>query len=261
MKHICLLFTLIPLMMGIGETKNPFRIDILYDNVPYDRRLINDWGFSCLVKYNGENILFDTGGNGKILLKNMQILGIDPKTVNMIFLSHSHGDHTGGLIEFLRVNHNLDVCLLKSFPERIKQEIRRVGARPIEIGNRPTKLREGIYSTGELGGWIKEQALVLNSPEGAIVITGCAHPGVVEIAKVAKEITGKKIFLLLGGFHLSGLSRSKITDIALALKKLGVIKVAPTHCSGEKARLIFKEIFGKNYIPTGLGARIRGDTL
>lgn len=264
MRGIVLLLTLF--FMGTGAIKGSeelIRITIVYDNELCSESdgLIRDWGFSCLIKYNRKNILFDTGGNGKILLENMKLLNIDPRSVSAVFLSHAHGDHTGGLASFLRENHDVSVYIPKAFPDRIKKEITHLGANLLQIGRDPQQIGEGVYSTGELGEWIKEQSLILDTPRGSIVITGCAHPGIVKIAERAMKITGKKILLLIGGFHLCGIRKSEITHIALHLKKLGVINVAPTHCSGEKARLIFKEIFGKNYIPAGLGITIRGDKL
>ena len=80
------------------------RITILYDNTAYDERLTSDWGFSCLIETPGMNILFDTGASGEILLNNMQILNIDPASVDAVFITHAHYDHTGGLGDFLHIH-------------------------------------------------------------------------------------------------------------------------------------------------------------
>ena len=77
-------------------------ITVVYNNVPYDSRLSTAWGISC---FNGgleKTILFDTGGNGQVLLANMEKTGIAPKEVEIVFLSHIHEDHAGGLWDLLQ---------------------------------------------------------------------------------------------------------------------------------------------------------------
>jgi 7,8-dihydropterin-6-yl-methyl-4-(beta-D-ribofuranosyl)aminobenzene 5'-phosphate synthase len=46
-------------------------------------------------------ILFDAGQSGKPILYNMEKMGLNPKEIDMIFLSHCHYDHSGGLVEIL----------------------------------------------------------------------------------------------------------------------------------------------------------------
>ena len=110
-----------------------------------------------------------------------------------------------------------------------------------------------MATTGELNG-IKEQSLIIATSKGLIVVTGCAHPGIVNIVKKAKELTGKDVYLAIGGFHLSGASQRTISSIIEELKALGVKKVAPCHCSGDLARRLFKEKFGEDYLEAGVGA-------
>lgn len=56
------------------------------------------------------------------------------------------------------------------------------------------------------------------------------------------------------GFHLTGLTDEKIREIILALKKIGVRKVAPSHCTGEKAIVLFRESWGDSFLEGGVGA-------
>jgi 7,8-dihydropterin-6-yl-methyl-4-(beta-D-ribofuranosyl)aminobenzene 5'-phosphate synthase len=232
--------------------KSEMIITIVYDNNPYDSRLSPAWGFSCLVKLPQKAILFDTGGEGTILLDNMAKLGIDPKEIDVVVLSHVHGDHVGGLASFFKRNSNVTVYLPASFPQGLKDEVRITGAKLEEV-DKARELFDGAFTTGELDGGIKEQSLVLRTPKGLVVITGCAHPGIVNIAKKAGEITGEKIYLLIGGFHLIGAFPSQITYVAESLLQLGVEKVAPCHCSGEGARRLFSDYFGDNYVDCGVG--------
>jgi len=119
----------------------------------------------------------------------------------------------------------------------------------------------GIYSTGELGTWVKEQSLIVNTERGLIVITGCAHPGVVKIINTAKELLGKPVLLVLGGFHLVGRSKQEIDRIIHGFRNLGVHFVGPCHCSGDLARELFKKEYKKNFINIGVGRVITMDDL
>jgi len=97
------------------------KITIIYDNTAYRESLQSDWGFSCLVEVeNTPRILFDTGGNGRILLSNMEKLNINPKSINEVFISHAHLDHTGGLSDFLQVNPEVKVYVPISYPKPSK---------------------------------------------------------------------------------------------------------------------------------------------
>ena len=84
------------------------KITIIYDNTAYKKSFQADWGFSCLVEVdNTPKILFDTGADGSILLSNMKKLNINPDSIEEVFISHVHFDHTGGLSAFLNVNSDV----------------------------------------------------------------------------------------------------------------------------------------------------------
>lgn len=234
---------------------------ILYDNNRFDPRLKTGWGFSCLVRTMEKTILFDTGGDGRILLDNMKQLGIEPIEVDAVVLSHVHGDHTGGLAAFLEKNSRVVVYLPGSFPVEFKKAVMSLGAvvkEIIEAG----EILPGAFTTGEIGDGIREQALALKTTEGLVVITGCAHPGVVRMVRKAREITGEeRVYLVAGGFHLGGVSVSRIESIAGELRLLTVEKVAPCHCSGDETRRVFRKLFAADFIEAGVGKRIQLPTL
>jgi 7,8-dihydropterin-6-yl-methyl-4-(beta-D-ribofuranosyl)aminobenzene 5'-phosphate synthase len=227
----------------------------VYDNYPHNSRLGTGWGFSCVVKAGGNNILFDTGAESRTLLGNMEGVGIDPEAIDAVVLSHAHGDHTGGLEGFLKVNPDVSVYVLDSFPGGIKETVGSSGARLFEVSG-PVEISEGVSTTGGLGDRIMEQSLVVNTDRGLVVLTGCAHPGIVDIVREARRLTGRDIHLVMGGFHLSGESDEGLRSIMSSLKELGVERAAPCHCSGERARELFSQEYGEDYIANGVGMAI-----
>jgi 7,8-dihydropterin-6-yl-methyl-4-(beta-D-ribofuranosyl)aminobenzene 5'-phosphate synthase len=240
---------------GTGGRTGNLRITIVYDNNEFDHRLDTAWGFSCLVEGLEKTILFDTGGDGSILLSNMETLGIQPSEIDALVISHVHSDHAGGMADLLRVHSNLTAYLPTSFPERLKDAVTGAGARLVEVAG-PLEICSDAYTTGELGASIREQSLVIDTAEGLVVITGCAHPGILHIVQQAKKQLRGEVHLVLGGFHLSGQSSSKIEGIARDIRREGVEKVAPCHCSGDRAREVFEDLYGGDFITAGVGTTI-----
>lgn len=233
------------------ETVEGLTITIVYDNNEYDERLKTAWGFSCLVERGNLILLFDTGGDADTLLTNMATLGLDPTDVDIVVLSHIHGDHVGGLGGILAANQEITVYLPRSFSASFKEQ---AGAHALVVEvHEPMEIADGIYTTGELGTGIIEQSLVVVTESGLVVITGCAHPGITNIVAKAKEITGEEVYLVIGGFHLSGVSQAVIEGIVEEFRELGVQKVAPCHCSGDPARSIFERKYGEDFIRVGVG--------
>ena len=206
-----------------------------------------------MIETGKKKILFDTGDNGKMLLDNMEKLGVDPKSIDTVFLSHFHHDHTGGLKEFLKINSNVKVYYQQSLNQELIVTIKNSGAVPIPVSD-SMEILPDVFSIGEIDGKIPEQSLALRSPEGIVIITGCAHPGIINILEKAKNILpGERIYLVLGGFHLHRSSEEEITHTVTKLYDLDVLTIAPTHCSGEAARKLIKKECYKNYIEVGAG--------
>ncbi len=234
-------------------TEKAVSIITIYDNYQVDPRLQTGWGFACLIKASGKNLLFDTGADSPTLLSNLEQLNIALEEIDVVVLSHIHQDHVGGLPGLLERKGEVEVYIPSSFPNSIRETIESHGGKYFDISD-SREIIEGIYSTGELGNIIKEQSLIINTNKGLVIITGCAHPGVVNIIKKIKEIfAGKEIFLVLGGFHLLSASDSQLKQVVDDFEKLGVKKVAPSHCSGDETRELFKEVYQDNFIENGVG--------
>jgi len=230
-------------------------VTVVYNNNPSVEGLRTGWGFSCLMEGYQRTVLFDTGGDSETLLYNMEKLGIDPTKVEVVFLSHIHADHTGGLEGFLKRNSRVEVFLLPSFPSGFKREVKSLGANYVEVG-KLTEVCKDVFSTGELGTGIREQSLVVKPSKGLVIITGCAHPGIVEIIEQVKKSFKEDIHLVMGGFHLLSTSEREIGKIVQDFRRLEVVKSAPCHCSGDECRELFERGYKEDFIKLGVGSRI-----
>jgi 7,8-dihydropterin-6-yl-methyl-4-(beta-D-ribofuranosyl)aminobenzene 5'-phosphate synthase len=230
-------------------------ITIVHDNNPCVDSLQVAWGFSAFVTGPEKTILFDTGSDGTLLLENMAKLQIDPGKVDIIVLSHLHGDHTGGLTGLLKANPRVQVFLPASLPAKFKAAVQGYGARVVEV-KEPQDICHNVSTTGILGRRIKEQALVLRTQRGLVVLTGCAHPGIARIVKEVESLHEGGILLVIGGFHLEWVTRGRVRSTIAAFRSCGVRYVAPTHCSGEKARQLFQQSYGRDYVDAGVGRTI-----
>lgn len=236
--------------------KSNIKLTVIYDNNPINENLQTDWGFACLLEFGKFKILFDTGDNGTILLSNMNKLGIKPRSISILVLSHHHHDHTGGIIEFLKINPNVEVFYPCSFPEVIIGSIKKSGAAAIPVSEFYEILSD-IYILELHDSAIPEQCLVVRSKRGIIIVTGCAHPGIITLLrKVKMYFPNDPIYFVIGGFHLHKMTEEEATVIIHKIFKMNLETIAPTHCTGSPARKIFKEMFGDKYIECGAGKTI-----
>lgn len=235
-----------------GAPGGTLRFTVLYDNYVFQDGTRADWGFSCLIEGAEKTILFDTGTKPLVLLHNAQALKVDLKKVELIVLSHEHGDHTGGLQAVLAEKPSATVYFPASFSPEFGRRAREAGAETRAV-DKPVEICRNVHLTGEMGDRIKETSLVLDTPEGLIVVTGCSHPGIVDILKRAKEIRNKPIRLVFGGFHLGNTPDAEVQKIIAAFKELGVERCGATHCTGDRPIALFKAAFGDRYVPVGTG--------
>ncbi len=192
------------------------RITIIYNNIA-KRGLKSGWGFSCLIEEKKKKILFDTGCDGSDLLFNLRELGYNVEDINIIVLSHQHWDHTGGLFDVLNLNNKLEVFVLESFSENLKDEIRkRAKLREVKGEQR---IFGSVYTTGLVKDNPDEQSLILETGKGVVVLVGCSHPGVARILEIARRYG--KVYGIIGGFH--GFSDFYILA--------GVMVIGACHCT------------------------------
>ncbi|MFP4005687.1 MAG: MBL fold metallo-hydrolase [Candidatus Hadarchaeia archaeon] len=210
--------------------------------VVYDNRakagFREGWGFSCLIELEKENILFDTGWDGKILLSNMSKMNVKLDDIDRVVLSHAHWDHIGGLTHVLR--EGMKVYLPQSFSEHLKDELR--PRTDLHVIDDPQEIMKGVWSTGELENKIEEQSLVLETSKGLVVVVGCSHPGVPKILSVSSKFGD--LYGIIGGLH--GFDQYEV------LEGLGLI--VATHCTENDDKI--EELFQESYVEGGAGLEI-----
>lgn len=209
------------------------KISIVYNNEAREGYKPG-FGFACIIN---NKILFDTGENGKDLLFNIEKMGLDIKEIDKVVLSHDHFDHTGGLIDLLQANGNVDVYVLDTFSTDIKDKIGLVAR--LKIASESCKITDKVYTTGKLSGEVDEQSLILETDKGIVVVVGCSHPGVDNIIEKATEYGN--VYAVIGGFH--GFDKLE------ALKDIEVI--GSCHCT-EKVKEI-KKMYPDKYLELKAG--------
>jgi 7,8-dihydropterin-6-yl-methyl-4-(beta-D-ribofuranosyl)aminobenzene 5'-phosphate synthase len=257
-----LVLATIPLLASLGSVvegaaqsepslQGTVTLTVLYDNTAVDERLGIGWGFAVLLETPDQTVLFDTGADGEALLENFRLLGKDPMAVDAIVISHAHGDHTQGLQALFDLGLRPRLYLLSAFPQEMREEIARnsemVEAFPGQ------EIVPGIRTTGQVGTTIPEQALILDTQAGTVVLTGCAHPGVILMVERAQELSSAPLDLVMGGFHLMEAPAEEVQTILDDFRRLGVQRLGATHCTGEQTIAAMEGAYGEDFHPLGAG--------
>lgn len=242
-----------------GQTEPPQPVEtvltIVYDNYAAVEGFSTGWGFAVLIETGDHTVLFDTGEDGDALLSNLERLGKDPAAIEVIVISHAHSDHTGGLPALLAQGGRPKLFILPSFPKPTAEMIQ--GVEEVMETTPGQEIVPGIRSTGQLGTQVPEQALILDTQEGPVLLTGCAHPGILQMAQKAMDLSSGTLHAVMGGFHLMDATESDLQDIVSGFQGLGVQSAGATHCSGDPAVTAFREAYGDHFLELGAGRTIR----
>jgi 7,8-dihydropterin-6-yl-methyl-4-(beta-D-ribofuranosyl)aminobenzene 5'-phosphate synthase len=273
------------LALAAGEkvAVGKLRVTILDTMVSGNSGLDGEWGFAALVEADGRRILYDTGSSPGMVLHNVRSLKLDLSGVEDVILSHSHDDHTEGLLT-LRTElrkHNpkaLSRCHVgagifaaretgdgAAFPhmQKLKTDYEALGGFFV-IHDAPAEIAPGVWFSGPVprrhnernwnpGLFIRsaegraedtlpeDSALVINTGDGTVIVTGCGHAGVMNICERARDILGPQpIAGVIGGLHLFLNNEASIAATGATLKALGVRKILAAHCTGFEATYILR---------------------
>ena len=246
-------------------------LTILVENTTSAMALIGEWGFSALITIDGYPLLFDTGHRDALFVNSAQ-LKMPLKDIEEIVISHGHYDHCGALVALLKQIGSRPVTAHPGiFVKRYsigagghklavgcpfsEAEAAAAGAQ-FRYSVKPLEIRPGVYVTGtiprrtvyeDVGGHFAiesgedlmedhiedDMALVIDHPQGLIVMSGCAHAGMVNTLSYAREITGTNhIQAYIGGTHLVNASPERIEATVSYLHHERPDRIMIGHCTG-----------------------------
>lgn len=239
--------------------QNDDSIIIVYNNVPSKNHLKTDWGYAVWIEIGKEVVLFDSGTKANLLQSNFLKLNLDPSKISVVAISHEHNDHVGGLELVLKqVKKGCTIYLPNDFKPSLIDEFDKL---KFKVNDQYRQIAKGVWLTEifiDTDRGIKEQALVLEKEKKIIMITGCAHPGIVKMCEAVKSrFSNKTLELVTGGFHLMRTSEEDVAQISNKIKQLGFQQVAPSHCTGDNSLAIFKKDWGENFVNLNLGDSYR----
>jgi 7,8-dihydropterin-6-yl-methyl-4-(beta-D-ribofuranosyl)aminobenzene 5'-phosphate synthase len=237
---------------GITE---PVTVRVVYDNYVHTSGMTADWGYSIMIGGLEKTLLFDTGTRPEIFESNFRKMNLDATETDAVLLSHEHQDHIGGISAFIKMKSGIPVIMPAAFPEEFKLRMAGLGMEPVMV-KEPAMICTHLYTSGVFDYPLAEQALVLDTKKGLVVMTGCSHPGIVNMLEVIKSSFNKNIYMVFGGFHLMNESDRETASIISRMKALGVVKCGATHCTGDKQIEIFRKTFGSDFVELGVGNTI-----
>ncbi|MDA2928399.1 MBL fold metallo-hydrolase [Acidobacteria bacterium AH-259-O06] len=242
-----------------SQPRSELEIQIIYDNTSAREDMRADWGFAALVTFRGHRVLFDSGAYPELFLENLKKMGVDPSSIEHAVISHHHMDHRSGIYQLYGQNPSMKVHFLDNFPVQAFEAADTIGMEPHRVMG-SFQVVSGIYSTGIIEGSPPEQSLIIETAKGIVLLTGCCHPGVVKMVETVQKQRGKdSIHLLIGGLHMFMQNADQIKATIARLKQMNVATVIPAHCSGDLAKQLFQEAFGKGFDTAGAGRRIAPD--
>ncbi len=234
------------------------QLTILFDNIPGVANTRSLWGFAAqLITSDGQALLFDTGSNGRILLKNMTELGCSPLAFQWLFLSHFHWDHIGGVDSIIELNPHLICVVHDGFSKHFTADLATLTADCLIVESAPMQFAPHLWSTGMFHSEPAEHALIVETQSGLHLITGCAHPGIVQLIHHVQTVFNQPVQTVIGGFHLGAADDKTINETVAALLDSGIQRILPTHCTGIAAMTALKTVFGTRCLTGGAGYQIQ----
>ncbi|HHU76259.1 MAG TPA: MBL fold metallo-hydrolase [Firmicutes bacterium] len=263
------------------------KITTLCENSSPGFGLVPEHGLSMLLETGGKKYLFDTG-TGAGLTTNARLLDVDLATIDAVIFSHGHLDHTGGLEDLLEIRGSLPVyahpdifnnylgSIMDGNPSYVgppwtNEYLQKMNIDFIHTDS-PLELEKGIMITGPIPritpyeeqepqflrkegqGFVHDQiyddqALVIESSGGIVVLLGCTHAGLINTLSYIVDLTGKsKIKAVIGGTHLMNASDNRLASTIKDLRKFDIDKLGPCHCTGFRATAALHQAFPQQFI-------------
>jgi 7,8-dihydropterin-6-yl-methyl-4-(beta-D-ribofuranosyl)aminobenzene 5'-phosphate synthase len=279
----------------MSSTVRELRITLLADDcVGCGEGVLAEHGFAAIAEADGRSLLFDVGQSG-VLIGNAQRLGIDLSAAAQVVVSHGHYDHTGALPLLLAAYGPREViahpaALAPKFARRRGRTPRQIGS-PVgaddllragavpRLAEEGQEVQPGIFTSGPMarvtdfeaipsafavrsGSGLRrdtfedEQALIIRTRKGLVILTGCSHRGLINTVRHAMAISGEpRVHSVIGGTHLGPAGEEQIAKTVEALVGLNIPNVIATHCTGFQAAAALAAALGDAFSPGGVGCR------
>lgn len=244
-------------------------------------------GLSVYVETKKHKILLDTGATGAFA-ENAKKLGIDLKAIDTVVLSHGHYDHSGGILTFAEYNRSAGIYVstgadgayyhgsryigidrrILDLPQlirvngeyRIDEEISLftgiTGRRYWPQSN--LLLEEEVDGKRQQDEFKHEQCLVIRQKEKSVLLSGCAHNGILNILDRYHEIYGGVPDVVISGFHMMKKGDYTKEEEAVIVKTAEELAAYDTvfytgHCTGQKAYDLMKPVMREKLQPMHSG--------
>ena len=269
------------------------KLTVIVDNIGFDG-IAGEWGLCILAEFNGKKILIDSG-QSDLFAENLKKTGFDIKDIDYATLSHAHYDHANGMPRFFEENKKAKLYIRDAAKENCyrnnhfifkkyigmpKGMLEKYGDRIAKLSG-DFKLMEGAYlfphktkglekvgmrdrmyqkKSGRMkyDNFDHEQSLVLDTDKGLIIINCCSHGGAVNIINEVREtFPDKRVYGIIGGFHLFNKTDEEVREVAKKIDDTGIQFVCTGHCTGERAYRILKEKLGDKLSQLHVGLKMK----
>lgn len=268
------------------------KIALVTENRVDKMGLLAEHGLALWIEYRGVKLLFDTG-LGLALAHNLKKMRLDVTSLHGVVLSHGHLDHCGGMKYLLEKRSPLTVYTHPGiFHKKViyakgkyretgvsfsREELEKKGAhfilqsKPYEIerdmiltGSIPRKRKEEVsnkdFFIEEEDGYRvddveDDQALVIKTEKGLVVILGCTHSGIINTLEYIVQLMGvEEIYGVIGGMHLLDKKKEELEEIIGRLSKYSIQRLIPLHCTGFLATALISRAFPDSFgeVSTGM---------
>ncbi len=257
---------------------------VVVDNSVSRSGLLAEHGWSVLVEAGGKRILLDGGQRANVFLNNTELLGVELSELDAVVLSHGHYDHAAGILQAVsRSKGKVLYAHPSAFSPRYAVEegkapryvglkwhaddVERVGGKFVAVEGL-TEIFDGIFVSGPIprrepfevpdpelkikrGEGLEtdpvedDLALFVKEGDGIMVVTGCAHSGIVNTVRFAAESLGGEVKAIIGGTHLMGADEARVEATAKALEEIGVGRIFVGHCTGLRSAMQLRQLLGE----------------